>query len=52
VTTSHYTKSAREAAERLNIKLINGAYVHDMVRSLRKKKVGSSLICVKKDKKR
>jgi restriction system protein len=40
VTTSNYTKSAKVAAERLNIRLINGAFVHDMVRNLRRKNFG------------
>ncbi|WP_223869424.1 restriction endonuclease [Paenibacillus sabuli] len=41
VTTSHFTKSAREAAERLNIKLINGAALQDKLMRWRKgKRVG------------
>jgi restriction system protein len=31
VTTSHFTRAAQEAAERLNIRLINGAQTHDMI---------------------
>ncbi|MDQ0297897.1 restriction endonuclease Mrr [Salibacterium salarium] len=37
ITTSHFTKSAIEAAERLNIRLMNGAYVRDMLHHWKKK---------------
>jgi Predicted endonuclease distantly related to archaeal Holliday junction resolvase and Mrr-like restriction enzymes len=36
VTTSNFTKAAKEAAERLNIKLINGLAVHDKLSNWRK----------------
>ncbi|MDI4648781.1 restriction endonuclease [Cohnella hashimotonis] len=36
VTTSNFTKAAKEAAERLNIKLINGLSLHDKLTSWRK----------------
>lgn len=39
VTTSHFTKAAIEAAGALNIKLVNGAQVHDMVNRWRKEKL-------------
>jgi len=42
VTTSHFTRSAKEAAESLNIKLINGAQVHDMIGRWRKERVSVS----------
>ncbi|MEK4339368.1 restriction endonuclease [Brevibacillus sp. FSL K6-6036] len=38
VTTSHFTKTAIEIAGPLNITLINGAQVHDMIRRWRKEK--------------
>jgi restriction system protein len=38
VTTSNFTKSAREAAERLNIKLINGIALQDKLNSWKKRK--------------
>ncbi|MFP3390967.1 restriction endonuclease [Brevibacillus sp. SIMBA_040] len=38
VTTSHFTKAAIQIAEPLNIKLINGAQVHDMIDRWRKEK--------------
>lgn len=38
VTTSHFTKAAIQIAEPLNIKLINGAQVHDMINRWRKEK--------------
>jgi len=38
VTTSHFTRSAKEAAESLNIKLINGAQVQDMIGRWRKER--------------
>ncbi|THF73856.1 restriction endonuclease [Cohnella fermenti] len=36
VTTSNFTRSAKEAAERLNIKLINGISLHDKLSNWRK----------------
>ncbi|WJQ82599.1 restriction endonuclease [Brevibacillus brevis] len=39
VTTSHFTKAAIQIAEPLNIKLINGAQVHDMINRWRKDKL-------------
>ncbi|MFB9330648.1 restriction endonuclease [Paenibacillus aurantiacus] len=36
VTTSNFTKAAKEAAERLNIKLINGLVLHDKLSNWRK----------------
>ncbi|MED3501520.1 restriction endonuclease [Brevibacillus agri] len=39
ITTSHFTKAAQEAAERLNIRLINGVAVHDMINRWRKQRV-------------
>ncbi|WP_341282215.1 restriction endonuclease [Paenibacillus sp. FSL H8-0537] len=36
VTTSHFTRSAKEAAERLNIKLINGVAIRDKLDRWRK----------------
>lgn len=36
MTTSNFTKAAKEAAERLNIKLINGLALHDKLSSWRK----------------
>ncbi|NTU22462.1 restriction endonuclease [Brevibacillus sp. HB1.2] len=39
ITTSHFTKAAQEAAERLNIRLINGVTVHDMITRWRKQQV-------------
>lgn len=39
ITISHFTKTAQEAAERLNIRLINGVAVHDMINRWRKKRV-------------
>lgn len=36
VTTSYFTKAAQEAAERLNIRLINGLQVHDMINRWRR----------------
>ncbi|MEJ8548524.1 restriction endonuclease [Brevibacillus borstelensis] len=41
VTTSHFTKTAIKIAGPLNIKLINGAQVHDMIRRWRKEKAKS-----------
>lgn len=38
VTTSNFTKAAREAAERLNIKLINGLMLYDMLDRWKKRK--------------
>ncbi len=37
VTTSNFTRAAKEAAERLNIRLINGLMVHDMLKRWRDK---------------
>lgn len=42
ITTSHFTKAAQEAAERLNIRLINGVAVHDMLSRWRKQRVKST----------
>ncbi|WP_134703800.1 restriction endonuclease [Ammoniphilus sp. YIM 78166] len=39
VTTSHFTKSAQEAAKALNIRLINGAHTQDMIASWRKERL-------------
>lgn len=39
VTTSHFTKAAIQIAEQLNIKLINGAQVHDMITRWRKERL-------------
>ncbi|USG64793.1 restriction endonuclease [Brevibacillus ruminantium] len=39
VTTSHFTKTAIEIAEPLNIKLINGVQVHDMISRWRKERL-------------
>ncbi|WP_241236250.1 restriction endonuclease [Brevibacillus marinus] len=36
ITTSNFTKAAREAAEPLRIRLINGLTVHDMITRWRK----------------
>ncbi|MCM3110708.1 restriction endonuclease [Lederbergia lenta] len=41
ITTSNYTKSAKEAAEGLNIRLLNGLHVQDQIGSWRKKKMKS-----------
>lgn len=38
ITTSNYTKDAKEAAEKLNIKLFNGLHVHDKIGKWQKKK--------------
>ncbi|QDP41519.1 restriction endonuclease [Radiobacillus deserti] len=38
ITTSNYTKSAREAAEGLNIRLLNGLHVQDQIDRWRKNK--------------
>lgn len=38
VTTSHFTASARSAAEKLNIRLINGLILEDKLRSWKKRK--------------
>lgn len=38
VTTSHFTKAAKEAAERLNIRLINGLELHSKLSSWKKQK--------------
>jgi restriction system protein len=38
VTTSNFTKAAREAAEPLRIRLINGLTVHDMINRWRKER--------------
>lgn len=40
VTTSNFTKAAREAAERLNIKLINGLILEDKLKKWKKERVG------------
>jgi len=40
VTTSNFTKAAREAAERLNIKLINGLILEDKLKRWKKERVG------------
>jgi restriction system protein len=37
VTTSHFTKAAKEAAERLNIRLINGLELHSKLSAWKKK---------------
>ncbi|MEO3947889.1 restriction endonuclease [Gorillibacterium sp. CAU 1737] len=39
VTTSNFTKAAREAAERLNIRLINGLILDDMLKRWKGKKL-------------
>jgi len=39
VTTSHFTRAAIEAADSLNIRLINGAQVHDMIGRWRREKL-------------
>ncbi|WP_252989888.1 restriction endonuclease [Brevibacillus panacihumi] len=39
ITTNHSTKAAQEAAERLNITLINGVAVHDIITRWRKQRV-------------
>ncbi|MGG1660913.1 restriction endonuclease [Brevibacillus sp. NRS-1366] len=41
ITTSHFTKAAQEAAERLNIRLINGVAVHNMINRWRKQRMKS-----------
>lgn len=38
ITTSHFTKDAQIAAEKLNIKLINGIQTYDMISRWKKKK--------------
>lgn len=38
ITTSNFTKAAREAAESLRIRLINGLTVHDMINRWRKER--------------
>lgn len=39
ITTSHFTKAAQEAAEKLNIQLINGAMIKDKLVRWRKNKI-------------
>jgi len=39
VTTSYFTKAAQEAAERLNIRLINGVMLQDMINNWKKEKM-------------
>lgn len=39
VTTSHFTRKAQEAADSLNIRLISGLMVHDMINNWRKQKM-------------
>lgn len=39
ITTSNYTKDAKEAAEGLNIRLLNGLHVQDQIGNWRKKKL-------------
>jgi len=41
ITTSHFTKAAKEAAESLRIRLINGLAVHDMISRWRKERIGA-----------
>lgn len=38
ITTSNFTKAAKEAAESLRIRLINGLTVHDMISRWRKER--------------
>lgn len=39
ITTSNYTNSAKEAAERLNIRLLNGLHVQDQIGNWRNRKM-------------
>lgn len=41
ITTSNYTNSAKEAAEGLNIRLLNGLHVQDQIGSWRKRKINN-----------
>ncbi len=41
VTTSNFTRAAKEAAERLNIKLINGLILDDKLKRWKSKKLVS-----------
>lgn len=43
ITTSNYTKSAKEAAEGLNIQLFNGLHVHDQIEGWRRKKLEKTI---------